>query len=133
MSDAWKLHPPELMLRGMAIECILKALWVKQGHKLANDGKYKGVPGAGAHDLVQLASVLNLSLSDKEKDILMRLSHFIEYGGRYPVPKEADKSQLTRTPSGGRASPTTWSTPSDQILFDAMVNRLDQLLDKWFA
>ena len=74
------IHPAELMLDGMAIECLLKAVWVKRGHKLAKDRKYLGVPGAGDHDLVQLAGALKLKLSALEKGTLRRLSHFIEYG-----------------------------------------------------
>lgn len=122
--------PAELMLDGMAIECLLKAAWVKRGHKLAKDGKYLGVPGAGDHDLVQLAGALKLKLSALETDTLRRLSHFIEYGGRYPVPKDADKLQLTRAPTGGRAAATTWCTPNDYVQFEAIVRRLDQLLDE---
>ena len=132
-ADTWRTHPSELMLRGMAIECLLKALWVKRGHKLVEDGKYTSVPGAGAHDLVQLAGVLQLTMSDLEKDLLRRLSHFIEYGGRYPVPKNAEKLRLTTSPGGGRAAATTWATPSDQLLFGALVNRLEQLLDEHSA
>ena len=105
------IHPVELMLNCMAVEGLLKALWVKQGNYLAKDGRYVAVCGAGGHDLVQLADVLNLTLSEFEKDTLRRLSHFIEYGGRYPVPKDADKLQLTRAPNGGRAAATTWCTP----------------------
>jgi hypothetical protein len=124
-----QLHPAELMLDGMAIECLLKAVWVKRGNKLASDGTYRKVPDAGAHDLVQLAGTLEFILSDFEKDTLRRLSHFIEYGGRYPVPKDAEKLQLTRTPAGGLAVATTWSTPTDYVHFEAIVSRLDKLLD----
>jgi hypothetical protein len=127
--NAWRTHPSELMLSGMAIECLLKALWVKQGHNLVADGKYVPVPGAGAHDLVQLAGVLKLTLSDLETDLLRRLSHFIEYGGRYPVPKNAEKLRLVSSPRGGRGAATTWATPSDQLLFDEVVNRLEQMLE----
>ncbi len=132
-SEAWRLHPAELMLKGMAIECFLKALWVKRGHKLAKDGKYVGISGAADHDLVQLAEVLQLTLDGLEKDVLRRLSHFVEYGGRYPVPKDAEKLQLTRSPRGGRSSATHWMTPSDELTFDALIKRLDQLLDEGSA
>jgi hypothetical protein len=130
VASEWRTHPIELMLNGMAIECLLKALWVKRGHTLAKDGKYVPVPHAGAHDLVQLARVLHLTLSSLEKDVLRRLSHFIEYGGRYPVPTDANKLQLTRTPRGGRAEATHWNTPSDQRLFDTVVSRVNRLLDE---
>jgi hypothetical protein len=127
--NAWRLHPPELMLAGMAMECLLKAVWVKRGNKLAEDGLYVPVPGAGSHDLVQLAGVLQLTLSDLEKDVLRRLSHFMKFAGRYPVPKDAEELRLTRTPRGGRATAGHWSTPGDQVLFDALVSRVDNLLD----
>jgi hypothetical protein len=29
--DEGRIHPADLMLRGFAVECLLKALWVKQG------------------------------------------------------------------------------------------------------
>jgi hypothetical protein len=112
----------------MAIECLLKALWVKRGHRLVEGGQYKMVPGAGPHDLVQLGRALELTLSEFEKDLLRRLSHFIEYGGRYPVPKSAKKLHLVDSPSGGQAVATTWATPSDQVLFESVVNRLECLL-----
>jgi len=120
VGSEWRIHPAELMLKGMAVECLFKALWVKRGHSLVIDGKYVSVPGAGDHDLVQLAGVLQLTLSDFEKDLLRRLSHFIEYGGRYPVPKNAEKL---------RATATTWSSPSDGRLFDALLLRLGSVLE----
>lgn len=118
------------MLSGMAIECLLKALRVKQGHNLVADGKHVPMPGAADHDLVRLPGILELTLSDLDKDVLRRLSHFIEYGERYPVPKNAGRLQLTTSPrGGGRASATTWATPSNQLRLDVVVTRLEQLLD----
>ena len=46
------LRPAELMLRGFALENLLKALMVKRGAVLVRDGKYIG-PG---HGLAQLAA-----------------------------------------------------------------------------
>lgn len=132
-TDTWRLHPVELMLRGMAIECLLKALWVKGGNKLVKDGKYIGVHGAGDHRLVQLAGVLRLRLSNLEKDLFVRLQDFIEYGGRYPVPKDADTLRMIRDPRGGKGAATSWHTPSDQDLYDAIVDRLEKHLDETSA
>src|SRR5262245_22288958 len=100
MHQPWRLHPIELMLSGLAVECLFKALWVKRGNRLTSERKYVGIPGAGDHDLVQLAVVVHFTLSDFEKDVLTRLSHFIEYGGRYPIPRNADKLTLTKSPHG---------------------------------
>ena len=123
-----RLGAVELMLRGMGVECLLKALWVKQGNVLVDSGQYVSVRGAGSHDLPQLASAAEFTLSVHEKDVMRRLSYFIEYGGRYPVPKDALKLVLTRNPGGGKGAPTTWSTPSDNELFDTVVLRLRALL-----
>jgi hypothetical protein len=124
-----RLGAVELMLKGMAIECLLKALWLKRGNMLIKNGKYVRVRGAGDHDLPQLASAAKFVINDLETDLLRRLSHFIQYGGRYPVPRDAAKLRPTRSLRGGNAPATTWSSPSDGKLFDALVSRLVFLLD----
>jgi hypothetical protein len=97
----------ELMLRGMAVECLMKGLWVKNGNPIVKDGKYVKVTGTDNHDLVQLASAIRFELGSLEQDVLRRLSHFIQYGGRYPIPKRADELKLTKSPAGGFGPATT--------------------------
>ena len=63
----------ELMLRGFAIECLLKGLWVKRGHELASEGEYLRPPGVAHHDLVGLDS-----------------------GGEHAAGREADRILLRR-------------------------------------
>lgn len=122
------VKPVELMLRGMAVECMLKALWLKRGNVIVRDGKYFGVRGAGQHDLPQLASATGFQIDAVETDLLRRLSHFIQYGGRYPVPRDASQLMLIPSPGGGRGAPTSWSTPADQHSFNEIVRRLSTLL-----
>lgn len=117
-----------LMLCGMAIENLLKALWLKQGNQLSVAGTFQKVPGAGAHNLQQLASVTSFAVSAVEGDVLRRLSHFIEYGGRYPVPKSPQKLMLTSAPGSGKAAATTWSTPADEQCIEGLRLRLEQAL-----
>jgi hypothetical protein len=121
------IMPVELMLIGMAIECLLKAVWIKRGNDIVKNGTYVGVPGAADHDLLQLASAIKCSLDDREKHVLLRLSHFIQYGGRYPIPKRSDHLRLKRSPCGGKGAATTWKTPSDYRLVDVIVARLEAL------
>jgi hypothetical protein len=117
-----------LMLCGMAFENLLKALWLKQGNQLSAAGKFQPVPGAGAHELQQLAHVTGFAVSAIEGDVLRRLSHFIEYGGRYPIPKSPQKIMLTSAPGGGKGSATSWSTPSDDQCVEALLLRLERAL-----
>src|SRR5438552_15565842 len=39
----------ELMLAAFGIECLIKAIWLKQGRQLVHDGKYIPMPGEGGH------------------------------------------------------------------------------------
>ena len=126
-SNRAQLGAVELMLKGMAVECLIKALWLGRGNSFVKAGKFFNVPGAGAHDLPQLALAAGLNTSSFEVDLLRRLSHFIEYGGRYPVPRTSNKLKLTDSPRGGKAAATTWRSPSDDLLFESLVARIDQL------
>ena len=74
--DEGRVHPTDLMLRGFAVECLLKALWVKRGGTVCVDGRYEGVKGANDHNLVQLCDANGLSFNGAERDVLKRLSLF---------------------------------------------------------
>ena len=71
---------PELMLRGFAVECLLKALWLKLGNKLVGAGKYLGVKDAADHNLVQLLDAVGLCLGGREREVLKRLSMGVALG-----------------------------------------------------
>jgi hypothetical protein len=76
------------MLTGYAIECALKCLWVRTGHRMVESGKFVGVKGAGGdHNLAQLAKVVGFRPNTRENDVLLRLSKFIRFAGRYPIAK----------------------------------------------
>jgi hypothetical protein len=123
-----KLGAIELMLRAMAVECLLKAIWVHRGNKLSQGGEYSPIPGTASHDLIQMADAVALRRKARERDLLRRLTHFVAYPARYPIPKLASDLKLTRSPvSAGRSIPTNWSQPDDK-LFDELVAHLDHLL-----
>jgi hypothetical protein len=96
-------YPVYAMLLGYAIECTLKGIWVKNGHVLAKAGRFVGVPKVGDHQLAQLAIAIGVKLSAKEKDVLQRLSEFVLFAGRYPIPKKWEKSRPVRV-SGQKSS-----------------------------
>jgi hypothetical protein len=115
---------PELMLRGMTVEALLKCVWAKRGKRLVDHGSYIGVPGTGSYNLVQLADALSLLLSDEERHLMSRLSRYVEYAGRYPIPKKAERLRPERVPSGGRASGPHWRIPTDDVLLEGILERI---------
>lgn len=80
------------MLRAMATECLLKALWLKHGGKLAKNGKYLGVLKKNEHDLHKLAKAVSekskseIVFTKRELDLLEQASYWI-FSGRYPIQK----------------------------------------------
>jgi hypothetical protein len=127
--DEGRIHPADLMLRGFAVECLLKALWVKQGGTICIDGKYVGVKGAGNHDLRQLWDANKLPFSENQCDVLNRLSIFMTSVGRYPIASHWSKTKMQNTLGGGKGSPTYWVTPSDDETYDSIVKVLHEALD----
>lgn len=73
-----------LMLRGCAVECLLKALYVDAGNVLVRDGDYIRPPGVADHDLVGLAQAVGFATSAEERSLLKLLGYWIKQG-RYPL------------------------------------------------
>jgi len=85
---------PLLLLRSCAVECALKATWLKKGIRLGEHGKLVSIPGSAGHDLVALAKSVDFSTSDAERAVLDRLSLWNEIG-RYPTPVNRKKWTTT--------------------------------------
>ena len=51
------------MLLWYAVECGLKALWLRKDNQLISGGKQKGIKGAQDHNLVQLANVVGFTIT----------------------------------------------------------------------
>jgi len=43
-----------------------------------------------------LANNAKINLTIKEEDILRRLSEFVRWAGRYPIPKSADRMRISQ-------------------------------------
>jgi hypothetical protein len=85
-----------MMLYGMSLECLFKAIAANNGHSFAEydeDGEpiFKGLFNYSGtnHNLVALSrhEKVRLDLSAEELDLVKRLSCYILWGGRYPVAK----------------------------------------------
>ncbi len=127
--DAAIVMPTLLMLRGMALECLFKALWLAQGNTLVAEGNYQGVPTVGQHDLAGLAVKSNFPISEHESYLLVRLSDFITHFGRYPITRRGvDHMRFVKDPDGGGGVTGTWNYGRDELLFTELVTRLRKLL-----
>jgi hypothetical protein len=82
------------MLYAMAIECLLKSLWLLSGNKLIKNGTFVGVNGNTSHHLPSLAKSIEktgiINFTKKDYKILEELSINIT-SGRYPVEKNMHK------------------------------------------
>ena len=120
------------MLRAMALECYLKALWVKSGGTLATDGKYITIPGTSNHDLLTLIDSLSdkvdLAISIEDLHLLKRLSLSIS-GGRYPIQRTWKSGKMQKLPNGGEGPLSCWTFPADEDLFASLVARIQQNLE----
>ncbi len=70
------------MLCGLAIEVILKAVICQ----------HKTVPES--HDLIHLARVAEISISENEKRLMGYYQRAVVWAGRYPVPKDCTDQKL---------------------------------------
>jgi len=86
----FKLHTVAMMLKGMAIECLLKSIWIAHVSSLVVNGKFHSISGTRDHDLLSLVTAIgnhvDLSLLEEEMELLAVLSFAIT-SGRYPVEK----------------------------------------------
>lgn len=110
-----------LMLRSMALECLLKALYVKHCGPLAVSGRYKRITKNNEHDLEQLAKLVSdakpLGLSDQQVDYLRRAA-LNTIRGRYPVHIDWTK-HLKHHASGNRRRSKFMAQDQDDELFQS--------------
>lgn len=131
--DYIKIHMVVRMLRGMAIECLLKAIWLKGGGTLAHKGEYRSILGTRDHDLYSLATKVSesteLGLTTEEMKILSRLSFAIT-AGRYPIQKSATGRKPSTPKMNERIRWNKWEIPKDDELFESIVGKLMSSFDE---
>jgi hypothetical protein len=89
-----------MMLCGQMLEALFKAVLVSQRGAFNNKGKFahKG------HDLIVLADQVGLRLSDDEAWLLEKLTHYVEWAGRYPIPLSIEGLLPRALSTGGSGS-----------------------------
>jgi hypothetical protein len=133
VSCEFRILYPEIMLRGMAIECLLKALWVKQGNNIVENGKLIGVKNAGDHNLVQLSVAVALAINNEEKKMLERLSNYITHIGRYPIPTNWERTKNIKIlypffSGSNEWPPTVWIGFYDDSVVNNIIGKIKKEL-----
>jgi len=113
------------MLRGMGMECLLKAIWLRQGNELMKDGTMiRRSLNTKAHDLYAMAERVcvpgAITLSEDEGHVLVRLAFGIETG-RYPTTTHVGKTPSM--PSKKTVYLHRWDA-EDEIVFQGLVRKL---------
>src|SRR5262249_51301661 len=85
------------MLCGLMLENLFKAVLVSRTGAFNTKGEFVHK----THDLVVLANLVGLKLSEDESWLLERLTSFVEWSGRYPVPLSVEPLLPRTLPSGG--------------------------------
>ncbi len=78
------------MLNGLAVENMVKALWVQTNDPVKDKG---GFVDRLSHNTIELLGDVNFQLSAEERDLLRRLETYVVWAGRYPMPKNHEKLQ----------------------------------------
>ena len=116
----------ELMLATFGIECLIKAIWVKQGHQLARNGKYIPMIQNERHQLVSLCREAGIVLDAREADVLKRISIIARTIGRYPIPRRAHETR-PRQFYRQTGSPFSWSSDDDHVVENFVVRLKTEL------
>ncbi|MBN1359896.1 MAG: hypothetical protein JW993_04860 [Sedimentisphaerales bacterium] len=122
----FKLHIAAMMLKGMAIECLLKSIWIKHVSPLVVKSKFRSIPSTKDHDLLSLVTALEehieLGLSQEEAALVAVLSHAIT-SGRYPLARSIS-ARPTKPDSGEQMKWCKWEIPADDMRFASIVDKL---------
>jgi hypothetical protein len=114
---------PATLLYGLAFENILKALIIRKEGIVINQGKFDKWPGSG-HGLIDLANRAGVKLTKVQRDLLSRLTAYVEWSGRYPIPMAEDRMLLKQV-----AISTKWFPlpvqPGERAAVDGFYQKLD--------
>ncbi len=126
--EFFKLHTVGMMLKGMAIECLLKAVWTACVSSLVTQGRFRSIPGTKDHDLLSLLKAIeehvHIGLSKEELELLPVLSSAIT-SGRYPVRKNLN-ARPTKPEWVEKMRWCKWEIPADDTRLLSIVSKLLQ-------
>jgi len=118
------------MLIGFAIECLIKAVWLKDGNKLCSEGKFIGIEGIKNHKIHEMISKIGLTISQDERTVLKILGAVATSGGRYPVFTKYDSLEKDFG-LGNMNFSQEWNSQTLEPAFFTLIKKLKSRLKKW--
>ena len=131
----WRVY---MFLSGLALENILKGIWVARDKKIIQDGKFSAQTKKGLHSLNWLVNQINnlsppsdqISLNQDEELLLEELTTFIRWAGRYPIPKRYQET-IPRGFLGAKTGRQSVGPHSKQLI-DKLFERFTDMLKREF-
>lgn len=125
--DDLELSGCATLLYGLAMENLLKAIVIQAKPEQAIAGsKLRKWPGGG-HDLLLLCKEAQVRIDNAERDQLVRLTAFVKWAGRYPVPMSLSAIRVPQV----AVNPDTYPlplNPHERNLFYTLYDRLGRLV-----
>jgi hypothetical protein len=110
------------LLGGLAIENLLKARIISRGQAAAKEGKLV----LDTHDLPKLAAKGGVQLGGEEVVLMQRLQQFVQWGGRYPMPRVVDEMRPREFPDGSVQRLTDGFVLNDYAAIARFISKLRQ-------
>jgi hypothetical protein len=130
IDEVWSwfsVHDIGRMLRGMALECLLKAMWLAAGELLVKNEHFVGIRGIKSHDLYGMYVIVckkhKSLLNEEEKKPVARLSYAI-VSARYPISKSSRGDYPSAPTSRNKVQWNKWSHHEDSALFESLWKKL---------
>lgn len=92
------------------------------------NGKLRKWSGSG-HNQTDLLKEAGVTLNSEEENLVIRLTAFVEWAGRYPIPKHVEKMcvpQLNVSPATPWV-PLPFSTKVEPNIFNDLFTRLESM------
>jgi len=119
-------HQVAMMLDGLAIEALAKAVQIAQDPTLVSAGRWT----LKSHDLESLVAEAGLVVDANQRSLLIRLTGFVTWAGRYPIPLKSKAMTPTMNASTKELSMPagTWIADGDREAASKIFGRLERVL-----
>ena len=81
------------MLYGLALENIIKAIYIDENPEVVENGRLIKWHGGG-HNQIAIIQDTSVSLDTQQNDLVKRMSAFVVWAGRYPIPMKSNAMSL---------------------------------------